>query len=74
MDNGTARAIALACAVQSFVGTNYSVKSLYHWADRFFDYIQTGQWAKEAVEQIGKVEVEEGQGDEPIHRDGKDRE
>jgi ribosome biogenesis protein Tsr3 len=60
MDNVTARAISLALAVHSLSNQAYSLKSLFHWADRFYEYIiSNGKWPKEAVSQLGKEEVRE---------------
>lgn len=61
MDKQTARALGLGAALFLLRNVAYPIRLLYAEADRFMTYILTGQWPKEAVDQLGR-EDEEGKG------------
>jgi hypothetical protein len=58
MDKQTARALGLGAALYFLHKNTYQIKLLYALSDRFVDYILTGDWPKEAVDQIGNKEEE----------------
>lgn len=72
MDKSIARAASLGLSLYFFKAVPVQLSTIFHLSERFYKYIQLGEWPKEAVEQLGKEEVrkEEREGNESLHGNG----